>query len=172
MPLLPRKSALAITAVTDIALNLHSRPLTGKALAEHCQLPSRHLEPILQALVRAGILRGIGGQHGGYMLGREQRRITARDILHAIGVADDETLGPALAQVEDVFSDALSHISVEDLTRNVKHNKSGFDDHLAGMRRNRSDLLEQIRLTVETIKRSQNLLKQVDEQLAKSPLKP
>jgi DNA-binding IscR family transcriptional regulator len=50
MPLLPRKSVLAITAVTDIALSARNRPLTGKKLAEHHHLPSRHLEPILQSL--------------------------------------------------------------------------------------------------------------------------
>jgi hypothetical protein len=47
-------------------------------------------------------------------------------------------------------------------------------DHcaLAAMHRGRADLMEQIRLSSETIKQSQELLRQIDEQLAKSPLKP
>src|SRR5467141_1899482 len=89
MPLLPRKGVLAITAVIDIALNSRGRPVAAKALATRHRLPPRHLEPVLQALVRHGILRGIRGPRGGYELAREQRRITADDILRAAGTADE-----------------------------------------------------------------------------------
>ena len=132
MPLLPRKSVLAIAAVTDIALNARNHPLSGKALTKHHHLPSRHLEPVLQALVREGILRGVRGPLGGYVLAREQRRITAADILRAARTADDESeepvsgsallvdvVGPALAKAENAFSNALSRISIEDLARSA-----------------------------------------------------
>ena len=89
MPLLPRKGALAIAAVIDIALNARSRPVAAKSLATRHRLPPRHLEPVLQALVRHGILKGTRGPRGGYELAREQRRITADDILRAAGTADD-----------------------------------------------------------------------------------
>ena len=36
------------------------------------RLPPRHLEPVLQALVRHGILKGIRGPRGGYELARER----------------------------------------------------------------------------------------------------
>ena len=97
MPLLPRKGVLAITAVIDIALNARGRPVAAKALASRHSLPPRHLEPVLQALVRHGILRGIRGPRGGYELAREQRRITAEDILRAAGT-DDEIDGASLAE--------------------------------------------------------------------------
>src|SRR5947209_14706899 len=93
MPLLPRKGVLAITAVIDIALNARGRPVAAKALAGRHQLPPRHLEPVLQALVRHGILKGIRGPRGGYELAREQRRISADDILRAADTADDELNG-------------------------------------------------------------------------------
>jgi Rrf2 family iron-sulfur cluster assembly transcriptional regulator len=80
MALLPRKSILAIVAVTDIALNARDRPVVARALAARLRLPPRHLEPVLQALVREGILKGVQGPRGGYELAREQRRITADDI--------------------------------------------------------------------------------------------
>ena len=89
MPLLPRKGVLAITAVIDIALNARGRPVAAKALATRHSLPPRHLEPVLQALVRHGILKGVRGPRGGYELARERRRITADDILRAAGTADD-----------------------------------------------------------------------------------
>jgi Rrf2 family protein len=128
MPLLPHKGLLAIAAVIDVALNARSQPVAAKALAHRHRLPPRHLEPVLQALVRQGVLKGIRGPRGGYQLAREARGITADDILRAISTADEEEEGaaartgvlaqvviPALAQAEVAFSGALSHINIEDL---------------------------------------------------------
>src|SRR5436305_12962274 len=133
MRLLPRKGVLAIGAVIDIALHARGRPVAAKALAARHRLPPRHLEPVLQALVREGILKGVRGPRGGYELAREQRRITADDILRAAGTADDgdemphsaspllaQVLLPALEQAEQSFSAALGRISVEDLVRNAE----------------------------------------------------
>jgi Rrf2 family transcriptional regulator, iron-sulfur cluster assembly transcription factor len=130
MPLLPRKGILAIAAVIDIALNARSRPVAAKALATRQRLPPRHLEPVLQALVRHGILKGIRGPRGGYELARDRRRITADDILRAAGTTDDlgdlplaesnllsKVVIPALGQAEHVFSAALARINVEELTQ-------------------------------------------------------
>ena len=132
MPLLPRKGILAIAAVIDIALNSRGRPVAAKALATRHRLPPRHLEPVLQALVRHGILKGIRGPRGGYELAREQRRITADDILRAAGTADElndmsladsyllsKVVVPALGQAEHAFSAALARITVEDLTHSA-----------------------------------------------------
>jgi Rrf2 family protein len=133
MPLLPRKGILAIAAVIDIALNARGRPVAAKALATRHSLPPRHLEPVLQALVRHGILKGIRGPRGGYELARERRRITADDILRAAGTADElneislvdsallnKVVMPALAQAEHAFSNALSRINVEDLAHSAE----------------------------------------------------
>jgi Rrf2 family protein len=87
MPLLPPKAALAIAAVTDIALNARGCPVAARALAGRHGLSPRHLEPVLQALVRYGILKGTRGPRGGYELAREARRITADNILRAAGTA-------------------------------------------------------------------------------------
>jgi Rrf2 family protein len=83
MPLLHHKSLLAVAAVTDVALNARNGPVSGKALAKHHHLRSSHLEPVLQALVQEGILKAVRGPGGGYVLAREQRRITADDVLRA-----------------------------------------------------------------------------------------
>jgi Rrf2 family protein len=133
MPLLPRKGILAITAVIDIALHARGRPVAAKALATRHSLPPRHLEPVLQALVRHGILKGVRGPRGGYELAREQRRITADDILRAAGTADEidgasladsvllnQVVMPALGEAEHAFADALARINVADLARSAE----------------------------------------------------
>jgi Rrf2 family protein len=133
MPLLPRKGVLAIAAVIDIALHANGRPVAAKALALRHDLPPRHLEPVLQALVRRGILKGVRGPRGGYELAREQDRITADDILRAAGTVEEigepsprtssllaQVVMPALAQAEQAFSSALDGISIEQLTRSAE----------------------------------------------------
>lgn len=130
MPLVSRKGILAIAAVIDVATHAHSRPVSAKALAARHKLPARHLEPVLQALVRDGILRGIRGPHGGYELAREHKRITAEDILRAATSAEDagdppmpastllsEVVRPALSEAERAFSTALGRITIEDMAK-------------------------------------------------------
>ena len=94
MPLLSRKGILAIAAVIDVAINSDVRPVSAKALASRHGLPPRHLEPVLQALVHEGILRGVRGPRGGYELGRDQAEITANEILRAAVTVDDTFGGP------------------------------------------------------------------------------
>jgi Rrf2 family iron-sulfur cluster assembly transcriptional regulator len=133
MPLLPRKGVLAIAAVIDIALHANGRPVAAKTLAQRHGLPPRHLEPVLQALVRQGILRGVRGPRGGYELARDQDCITADDILRAAGTVEEigepsqrassllaQVVMPALAQAERAFSSALGGINIEQLTRNAE----------------------------------------------------
>lgn len=86
MPLVSRKGILAIAAVIDIAINSRVRPVSAKALAARHRLAPRHLEPVLQALVHFGILKGIRGPHGGYALAREDCATSAEDILRAAGL--------------------------------------------------------------------------------------
>jgi Rrf2 family protein len=128
--LLSRKGILAIAAVIDVALHSESRPVSAKALALRHGLPPRHLEPVLQALVHEGILRGVRGPRGGYELGRERQLITADDILRAAGTVDDvsqpglpgsalvgDVVLPAIAQAEKTFASALAEINVDALVR-------------------------------------------------------
>jgi len=132
MSLLSRKGLLAITAVLDVALHGDRRPVSAKELAARNTLPPRHLEPVLQALVRGGILKGIRGPRGGYELGRERGRITAEDILRATLALDDaevafagsqlldEAVLPAVTQAEQAFSSALAKINLEDLAQRAQ----------------------------------------------------
>jgi Rrf2 family iron-sulfur cluster assembly transcriptional regulator len=132
MPLLARKGILAIAAVIDVAIH-RGRPLSAKVLAARHGLPARHFEPLLQALVRRGILKGIRGPHGGYRLARERSRISVDQIVEAAGTVEDvggiscthsqllnTVVMPALSQAEHAFSAALARITVEDLTRRAQ----------------------------------------------------
>jgi Rrf2 family transcriptional regulator, iron-sulfur cluster assembly transcription factor len=133
MFLLPRRALLAIAAVVDIALHARPLPVAAKHLAARHNLPPRHLETVLQALVRQGILKGVRGPRGGYELARERRRITAAEITRAAlsEMLDDqpsasqsrlveEVVGPALKQASEAFLAELEHVTVEDLCRRAE----------------------------------------------------
>jgi Rrf2 family protein len=132
MPLLPRKGVLAIAAVIDVAMQAQGQPVSAKTLAARHGLPPRHLEPVLQALVRCGILKGIRGPRGGYELARDRHRVTANDILRAAGTADEaderragsdlltKIVLPAMAHAEQEFGTALARISLEEMAREAQ----------------------------------------------------
>jgi Rrf2 family iron-sulfur cluster assembly transcriptional regulator len=131
MSFLPRKGLLAITAVVDVALNARERPVSARNLAARHNLPARHLEPVLQALVHEGIFNGVRGPRGGYELGRERKRISVADILRAAGSVNDEddvpvsrlveqAILPALADAERAFVAALTRLSLDDIARRAE----------------------------------------------------
>src|SRR5205823_13177384 len=96
------------------------RPVSAKALAVRHDLPPRHLEPMLQALVHERILKGIRGPRGGYELDRDPAQITIDSVLRAARTVEEpdlpppapsgmlmEVIMPALAEAEEASSAAL-----------------------------------------------------------------
>ena len=134
MILLSRRSMLAIVAVLDVALNARPHPVAAKILAARHNLPPRHLETMLQALVRAGILKGMRGPRGGYELARERRRISAGEIVRAAMASTGEDsmppvpesalveqlVAPMVRDAGDAFLSALDVISIDDLCRSAE----------------------------------------------------
>jgi Rrf2 family protein len=139
MILLSRRSLLAIAAVVDIAIHARPTPVAAKFLASRHSLPPRHLETVLQQLVRAGILKGVRGPRGGYELAKERRRITAGDIVRAAmsdGAEEgglpapesalvDRVIGPTVRVAGETFLAKLDEVTVEDLCRQAE-NESVF----------------------------------------------
>ena len=129
MPLLSYKSIMAVSTVVDVALYSRERPVLAFDLAKRLHVRARHLEPVIQALAREGILVGVRGRNGGYKLAKERRAISAYDILQTVktieavmstqsysGLAGAVVL-PALAQAEQIFASSLKRITVEDLVQ-------------------------------------------------------
>ena len=93
----PNKIFYAIEAVLYIAYNAASGAISSRDIAAKQGLPPRYLEGLMQRLVRSGVLRGIRGPKGGYVLAKERRRITLADICSALSedTADKEAAGYA-----------------------------------------------------------------------------
>jgi Rrf2 family transcriptional regulator, iron-sulfur cluster assembly transcription factor len=135
MILLSRRSMLGIAAVVDIAIHGRAGPVAAKLLAARHNLPPRHLETLLQALVRAGILKGVRGPRGGYELAKERRKVTAGDVVRAAmaAQADEEidqpepqsvlvdlVISPAVKKAGESFLTSLDAYSIEDLCKQAE----------------------------------------------------
>jgi Rrf2 family protein len=146
MILLSRRSMLSIAAVVDIALHARPLPVAAKTLSERHNLPPRHLETVLQALVRHGILKGVRGPRGGYELARERRRITAGEVVRAAMTVTgedglppmpdsklvDDVVGPAVKTASEAFLAKLDAITIDDLCRRAEQ-KAVFDGEAAAL---------------------------------------
>src|SRR3954452_531082 len=108
MSLLSRKGLLAVAAVVDVALNARDRPVSARKLAARHNLPARHLEPVLQALVHEGIFNGLRGPRAGHELARERKRISVAAIRRAAGSVDDEDDVPRSRILEQAVLPALA----------------------------------------------------------------
>jgi Rrf2 family iron-sulfur cluster assembly transcriptional regulator len=137
MALLSEKSLLAVAAVVDVAIHSRGQPVAAKALAERHSLPPRHLEPVLQALVHAGILKGVRGPRGGYELARERRRISVAEIAQVAESSENsaaakkpalvqDVIAPALQKAEQAFEAALTEVTIDALCRNAE--REGLSD--------------------------------------------
>lgn len=126
--MLQRRTLTGIAAVVDVALLARGQPVAARILTERLGRPARHLEVLLQDLVRHGILKGTRGPRGGYELARERRRITLGEIVRKLGsdpahetrptparVIEDVVV-PALADAEAAYLRMLDTVSVQDLT--------------------------------------------------------
>jgi Rrf2 family transcriptional regulator, iron-sulfur cluster assembly transcription factor len=134
MILLSRRSMLGIAAVVDIAIHGRAQPVAAKLLADRHHLPPRHLETLLQALVRKGILKGVRGPRGGYELAKERRRVTAGDVVRAAmqaqrdedmgpepsSVLVDKVVAPAVKTAGEAFLAELDKLTIEDLCNSAE----------------------------------------------------
>lgn len=82
---------LALLAVVDIAYHGGHRPVPSRDIVARHHMTRRHLDVLLGQLVISRILQSVRGPKGGYLLGRERRRICLLDIAHALESSHAET---------------------------------------------------------------------------------
>jgi len=124
------RTMVAINVMLDIAFH-SGRTATVNAgdIAERIGLARRGMEPLLQALSRAGLLESVRGPRGGYRLGRARRDITLADIAAVVAEAETESTdgpGGALheavverlwASLDAALAERLGALTLEDLLR-------------------------------------------------------
>ena len=123
----------AFTVMLDIAFHGgRADTVSAGDLAERLGLARRGMEPLLQALSRAGLLESVRGPRGGYKLGRPRREIRLAEIV-AVVTADEAatTEGPSgrlqtavidklWGELEDAAKTQLAGLTLDDLIRRAQ----------------------------------------------------
>jgi len=142
---LNKKLLFAIEAVLDIAYNGGAAPVRSAEITSRQGIPRRYLEPVLQELVRHGVLIGIRGPSGGYRLARERRRVSIGDIVRTVReletVADPiespsgsalgmEVLRPLWLELQEETMKRLDELTLEELC--ARAHRAGIAGRLTG----------------------------------------
>ena len=85
-----RKLYYAVEAVLYIAFHSDKTPISSRDIADEQGLPPRHLEQIMQKLVRGKVLKGMRGPKGGYTLARPKSQISLGEICQVVN--DENTI--------------------------------------------------------------------------------
>jgi Rrf2 family iron-sulfur cluster assembly transcriptional regulator len=124
------RGLVAVSVMLDVAFH-GGRAATVSAadIAERLGLARRGMEPLLQALSRAGLLESVRGPRGGYRLGRPRRDIRLDEIV-AIALAEDadqadgpqgrlqtEVLDRLWGELEEQARARLASLTLDDLIR-------------------------------------------------------
>ncbi len=119
-----------IGVLLQIQGQAHGAPLTAARISRGCRFPPRFLYRVLRRLVDAGLLQGVSGPGGGYLLARPPQDITLLDIVRSVDSGIEPgylepvcaAQRPAIARVNELcrrnaeqFAKELAHVSLADL---------------------------------------------------------
>ena len=111
---LSSKSEYALLALLELANAYQSAQLLQiRQIAARRDIPDRYLDQLLAILRRGGLIKGIRGAKGGYILAREPRQITLLDALRCIegldiasSVEQSTAEGAERGAVEEIWQSA------------------------------------------------------------------
>lgn len=127
-----RKLLYAIEAVVDIAYHSGGEPVQIRDVTERQKMPQRYLEQVMQRLVKAGILKGVRGPRGGYLLARDRSKICVGDVARIVmemnaadpareveslnaGPIGQQVIQPLWMELQDEILKKMDEITVEEL---------------------------------------------------------
>jgi Rrf2 family transcriptional regulator, iron-sulfur cluster assembly transcription factor len=124
------RTMTAISVMVDIAFHAgRSNTVSAADIAERMALARRGMEPLLQALSRAGLIDSIRGPRGGYRLGRPARDIRLSEIVAVISGEEEDTAHMPSGRLQEVatirlwqeldeaVTTRLAALTLEDLLR-------------------------------------------------------
>jgi len=81
---LSTKGQYAVRALVVVAMHGDSGPVSLRFIAEREDISEQYLEQIFMDLKKAGLVTGIRGAGGGYMLAKSPADMTSGDIVRAV----------------------------------------------------------------------------------------
>jgi len=129
------RALTAVSVLLDVAFHAGrgtEGPVAGGAeVAERLGAARRGIEPVFQALSRAGLLEGVRGPRGGYRLGRRPRDIRLSEAVAAVaegtegggelgGALQSAVVAPLWTELEGGLRERLEALTLEDLLRRAQ----------------------------------------------------
>ena len=125
------RAMTAIAVMLDVAFHAgRGEAVTGGAeVAARLGAARRGVEPVFQALSRAGLLDSLRGPHGGYRLGRRPREIRLAEVVAAVteeaevelqGRLQAAVVAPLWQEMTELLRDKLGGLTLEDLLRRAQ----------------------------------------------------
>jgi Rrf2 family protein len=128
---LSKKADYGLMAMKHLAEHADRGACSAKDVADSYRIPQELLAKILQRLVKAGLLKSQHGTHGGYVLARDAKSISALEVIRAIDgplfitscvtihgdceQSDLCTIREPLRKVNQGIEDVLRSISIADM---------------------------------------------------------
>lgn len=125
------KGRYALQLLLEVALHQHGGPVTLSDIALRQGISQPYLWHVVAPLTAAGILRVKRGARGGYVLAREAKEITIKDIINivdgSVSLVSNEKVQEekqnsvfmvthnAWVELENKIAEVLSGITLEDL---------------------------------------------------------
>ena len=81
---LSTKGRYGLKAMFDLALNDGSGPISLTSISQRQGISIHYLEQLVSPLRKAGLLKSVRGAQGGYLLARQPRDISVREILELL----------------------------------------------------------------------------------------
>lgn len=135
---LTTRGRYAVTAMLDLTLHAHDKPISLADISERQSISLSYLEQLFSRLRQSGLVSSVRGPGGGYHLGRASNGIFVAQIIDAVNESIDTTncqgkgdcQGGEICLTHTLWSDLskeihgfLNGISLADLVakRNVQH---------------------------------------------------
>ncbi len=74
----------ALRAMVDLALHADGEPALRQEIAERQDISADYVAQLFRPLHKAGLVEGVKGPGGGYLLARDAADITAGDVVRAV----------------------------------------------------------------------------------------
>jgi Rrf2 family protein len=138
---LTKKADYGLIALKHLANVGSGSSASAKEIADAYRLPLPLLSKVLQKLTKSGLLRSLPGTNGGYLLGRDPRRISALEVIRAIdgpvlltscftgrGSCDQSdlcTVREPLRKVHEAILQMLATMSISDISKDEPQESEG-----------------------------------------------
>ncbi|MFH1957991.1 MAG: Rrf2 family transcriptional regulator [bacterium] len=143
---LSTKGRYGARAMLELALNYEKGTMLLRDIAHRQEISESYLERMMTALVSAGLVRSLRGQHGGFILAKPPGEIRLSKIIQVVEgslspspCVDDPKLCKRVnicvtrdiwRRLKEAMADILDSITLKDMVNMQKNKCAGLDEQM------------------------------------------